>query len=77
VDLVADHRHPVPGSTFDDRGQLLVRVYPADRVVRVAQHVGGRLGGERPVQGRQVELPVAQRHRLQFGAGFLQPVEER
>ena len=56
-------------------------MHPSDRVLRVAQHVRGRVGGERGLQPGQVQAPavgpVSQRDLQDPGARLGHPVEER
>ncbi len=81
MNLVADDGDLVDLREPDQRRQFVCGVHPPDRVVRVAQHIGGRVGGKRRLQGGEVKTPpgrvAGQGHLEEPGSGLRDPVKER
>lgn len=81
MNLVADNGDPVDPREPHQRRQFVRGVHPPDRVLRVTQHIGGRVGGERSLQRGEVKtspgFAAGQGHLEEPGSGLRDPVKER
>ena len=59
VDLVGDDEHAVAGGERRNRRELLRREAGSDRVVRRAEQIGLRPGGEGALERVEIEPPAA------------------